>query len=402
LSSSKPPGNNPYPAAGDTAPGNNMKRPITILMITLVGLSACTETNLAPDRQEKGRQVLFTVSPVKTTDTRAVTTQSFSTSQTFGTTAFAIDAGTTWKAATEGSATIYETNITGKEISYQSGVWKADQSYYWEDFEDYSLTFLSWSPYDLVSTSSTTAGGPLTITADHDFSYTGWTMQNTAGYGYTKDDDGNYIRNTEDGSVDLLLAKSTDITEDTDGGRVLTQFVHQLCNVKINARIVDEPKSGEQWHIYKVALSGIYTKGNLLKAATINKSSSADDEPLYNTQIWGSQSDTLTYSYIKNIDLVHSEDMTEIFPQTLMLPQSVLKNSDHEPKVTIYYTDEKGAYKKLYGYLAPNSNSTLTAWLAGKSITYSINISTQEYYIDFDAAVDDWSDGSSTEISVGN
>ena len=371
-------------------------------MITLVGLSACTETNLAPDRQEKGRQVLFTVSPVKTTDTRAVTTQSFSTSQTFGTTAFAIDAGTTWKAATEGSATIYETNITEKEISYQSGVWKADQSYYWEDFEDYSLTFLSWSPYDLVSTSSTTAGGPLTITDDHDFSYTGWTMQNIAGYGYTKDDDGNYIRNTDDGSVDLLLAKSTDITEDTDGGRVLTQFVHQLCNVKINARIVDEPKSGEQWHIYKVALSGIYTKGNLLKAATINKSSSADDEPLYNTQIWGSQSDTLTYSYIKNIDLVHSEDMTEIFPQTLMLPQSVLKNSDHEPKVTIYYTDEKGAYKKLYGYLAPNSNSTLTAWLAGKSITYSINISTQEYYIDFDADVDDWSDGSSTEISVGN
>ena len=371
-------------------------------MITLVGLSACTETNLAPDRQEKGRQVLFTVSPVKTADTRAVTTQSFSTSQTFGTTAFAIDAGTTWKAATEGSATISTTDIKNKEISYQGGVWKAGQSYYWEDFEGKSLTFLSWSPFNLVSTSSTTAG--LTITDDHDFSYTGWTMQNTAGYGYTKDDDGNYIRNTEDGSVDLLLAKSTDITENTDGGRVLTQFVHQLCNVKINARIIDEPTSGEQWHIYKVALSGIYTKGNLLKAATINKSNSADDEPLYNTQIWGSQSDTLTYTYEKVIDLVYSENQTktEIFPQTLMLPQSVLKNSGHEPKVTIYYKDEHNAEKKLYGYLAPNSNSTLTAWLAGKSITYSINISTQEYYINFDADVDVWSDGSSTEISVGN
>lgn len=373
-------------------------------MITLVGLSACTETNLAPEKLIRGRQVQFTVSPVKTSDTRAVTTQSFSTDQTFGTTAFAIDAGTTWKAATEGSTTISPTDITNKEISYQNGVWKADESYYWDDFEGQSLTFLSWSPYNLVSTSSTTEG--LTITSAHDFSYTGWTMQNIAGYGYTKDTDGNYIRNTTDGSTDLLLAKSTDITETTDGGRVLTQFVHQLCNVKINARIVDEPKSGEKWQIYKVALSGIYTKGNLLKAATINKSSSADDEPLYNTQIWGGQSDSTTYAITyegdKIIDLTYSKGTTEIFPQTLMLPQSVLKNSAHEPKVTIYYYDENNAEKKMYGYLAPNSNSTLTAWLAGKSITYSINISTTDYYIDFSAAVDEWTDGGSTDITVGN
>ena len=94
-----------------------------------------------------------------------------------------------------------------------------------------------------------------------------------------------------------------------------------------------------------------------------------------------------------------------------MLPQLVLATSttdadgnkvERTPKITITYTDINKEEKKLVGALATNTTTDLTTWLAGKSITYKISISTKEYYIDFDADVDTWKDGDDTTINIGS
>ena len=396
----------------------------------MVGLSACTETNLAPDQLRKDRQIRFITAPVKTTGTRAdyVTTTDFDKSQTFGTAAFQLADSKNWKDNAADATVI--SDINGKTVSYDNTakVWKiSNESYFWDDYEGYKLNFLSWSPASLCSGytagSASTATG-LTITDAHDFSYTGWTMSATPGYGYTKDaTTGEYSRNTTDGSIDLLLAKSTDCTEDNSASGVLTRFVHQLCNVRVFATIMDDPGS-TKWEITKVELSDIYTKGNLLKAATVNDSSTATaEDPLYNTQIWGGHSDAATYTYTpaEAIELKYTTPTAtevEIFPKTLMLPQSVLtvqstssSSTTRSPKITVTCkcteTDSSGSEttstKTLYGVLASNRTTDLTTWLAGQSIIYHIYISTVDYWIDFDASSSTWDNGDApADIIIGN
>lgn len=387
-----------------------MKRAVTILTIALVGLSACTRTSLSPEKPEKGRQVQFTVSPIKTTQTRAADITAFDQSQTFGSTAYAIDTTVNTSANWQNnSADATLTVIENKEIKCQNGVWRAwnatsgeAESYWWEDFAGKKLTFLSWYPMTFsnslvnsdnlsIASQSSTLGS--STVHYKDFSYTGWKVSNTAGFGYTKDTDGNKI---DDGSVDLLLAKSADCTEKNSSSGVLTQFYHQLCNVKFYATIADEPQSGEKWYVTKVEISDIYTKADLVSAAT---------QAEYRG-IWRNHSDSYTYTYTpsSSIELVHTTPLTEkeIFPQTLMIPQSVASTSTstRKPTVTITYIDENNETKTISGALATNSQ-TVTSWDAGKSITYTISISTKEEPIEFSGSVSDWGSGSSTNINIG-
>ena len=396
-----------------------MKRTITILTIALVGLSACTETNLAPEKLEKGRHVSFLMAPIKNSQTRAgTTTPTFSTDSTFGTTAFAIDASKNWNTVTSSSTSIVSdistTDIVNLEISYQDGVWKSKtgESYYWDDADKSgkNLTFLSWSPYDFGGTSTTdlVTSTKLAISdATKDFTYSGWKMKNEPGYGYTYNSaTGTYDRNQKDGSVDLLLAKSADCNEDNSSDGVLTQFIHQLCNVKFVAYIIDEPDKDsdgnyiQKWNITNVTLSDIYTQADLVKAATKPGDSG----------IWSNYSEIESYSYACTISLTYtdtqSEDFTPtvVFPQTLMLPQSVFSTSSstRKPTVTITYTDENGKTQKMSGALETDASSNLIAWYAGKSITYRIGISTKDYPIEFSGSVNDWGTGSSSTIDIGS
>ena len=386
-----------------------MKRTITILTIALVGLSACTETNLMPDGVHKGRQIQFTLSPIKTTQTRAATITAFDQSQTFGSTAYAID--TTVNKSYDwlnNSTDATVTAIEKKEISYQSGVWRSkdNTSYWWDDFAGKKLTFLSWNPMTFSNTlvnsdnltikdqSKTTGSSTVNY---KDFNYPEWKVSATAGFGYTKDTDGNYIRKTDDGSVDLLLAKSADCTEKNSSNGVLTQFYHQLCNVKFLASIVDEPQNGEKWYVTKVELTDIYTQADLVKAAT---------QDVY-SGIWSGHTASSTYTYDLSsspIELKHTDPATdqEIFPQTLMIPQSVFSENGRTPTIKITYTNENNDSKTMAGALATNSQTDLTVWYAGKSITYHINISTMDYWIDFSASVESWTDGNGYQITIGN
>ncbi len=388
-----------------------MKRAITILTIALVGLSACTRTNLAPEKLEKGRQVQFITAPIKATQTRAASTTDFDRTQTFGSTAYALDASSKWE---DNSADAELTDIYNKEISYQNGVWRSkdNTSYYWDNFTGKKLTFLSWYPYtfggssttDLVNsdnlkiTDRTVTSGAVSTTYK-DFSYTGWKVSAIAGFGYTKDSEKNYIRKTDDGSVDLLLAKSIDCTEKTSSDGVLTEFYHQLCNVKFLATIIDQPESEEEWHVSKVELSGIYTQADLLKTATQTEY----------IGIWGNHTESSLSSYTyepeTSIELTYTESMTEteIFPQTLMIPQSVFSSGDRTPTITVTYKDKDDVTHTMSGALATNSQTDLITWKAGKSITYHIYISTIDYWIDFSADVNDWEyDETDHTIIIGN
>ncbi len=357
-------------------------------MMGLVAISACSTDKITPEDQVNKHQVQFTIPPIKSSATRSTSFSAFDKTQTFGTTAYQLADGKNWTDDCSGAT---KTGIDGKEISYQNDVWKAKDGsvYYWDDFSG-SLTFLSWYPYDM-----TTKGLSINATTK-DFNYSGWTMDNTAGYGYIKGTDGKYSRNTADGSIDLLLAESYECTEANSGDGVLTQFVHQLCNVKFYAMLLDEPTDNEEWHITKVELSDIYTKADLQKAAT----------PTILTGIWGNYSVLETYTYTPSspIDLTYDADSkteTEIFPQTLMLPQSVLSvTGDRTPIVTITYKDKSGTSHTLKGALATNITSDLAAWQAGKSITYHIYISTKDYYIDFDASTAEWTEFGNTDIPI--
>ena len=381
-----------------------MNRTITILTIALVGLSACTETNLTPDAARTGRQVQFITAPMKTTPTRAATITAFDQTRTFGSTAYAIDESKSWSSnSTEATVTAIE----NKEIKYQNGVWRAwnsttnaSESYWWDDFAGKKLTFFSW--YPMTFSTSLVDSGSLTITNQtktigstvnyKDFNYPDWKVSATAGFGYTKDSDGNYIRNTSDGSVDLLLAKSVDCTEKTSSNGVVTEFCHQLCNVKFLASIADQPENGEEWHVTKVELSGIYTQADLVSTATQNE----------NRGIWSGHEVAATYTYTpsSNIDLEYTSPVTyrEIFPQTLMIPQSVASSSTRTPTVTITYLDENNNTKTISGSLATDN---VTAWYAGKSITYRISISTKEYPIEFSGSVIDWKTETQEDINIG-
>ena len=358
-------------------------------LLPLAGSCAKIETVTGTGEQE----ITYTLTPIKAS-TKATT--AFDKSQTFGSRVYKLEAGKTWRD-NYADAELY---IPDSQISYQSdGKWRVSsgQRYYWRH-DNSSLTFLSWYPYDQL------ADGKLSITDAKEFSYTGWTMSATAGYGYTKDNAGNYSRNTSDGSVDLLLAKSTDRTSNDSAAGVKTDFVHQLCNIKVMATIMDDPGTNNKWEVTKVEISDIYTKANLQKAATTT----------VNTQIWGGHSDTATYSYTPTdpIELVYTSPTAtevEIFPQTLMLPQSVLTTSSsatRKPQITVTCKYTEGTTvttKTLTGLLASNTVTDLTVWLAGKSITYHIYLSTEDYWIDFDAKSSTWTDdGTGTDITIGN
>ena len=359
----------------------------------LVALSACTTEKLTPDDQLARHQIQFTVSPIKSSATRATTAtfSAFDTTRTFGTSAYLLSSGN-W-SDNRAAATL--TAIAKEEISCKDGIWKAwesQKSYYWGDF-DGSLNFLSWSPYDLI-------GNGLSINDSNNFTYSGWKVKNTPGYGYTQNNDGTY---TADSSIDLLLAESPDCTENNSSTGVLTQFVHQLCNVKLYAKLDNKPAEGETWSITKVDLTGIYTKADLLKAAVTGDN---------NDGVWGNQSDTLTYTreFADAIELTYSDSEnanaaeTEIFPQTLMIPQSVFSTTAREPKVkiTVQIAKSDGTTKTkiLQGVLASSVYATLIAWEPARSITYHIHISTIDEWIDFDASSYDWTYTDNKDINI--
>jgi hypothetical protein len=371
-----------------------MKKTGILLAAMTLGFCACVNNDVNPVENDKDLEITYTLSPVKVS-TRANTT-AFDSNETFGSSAYLLAKGKKWEINSSESSIF----IDKEEISYNKDekkwkAWDSGKSYYWRK-DGSSLTFLSWHPYKMINNGlsiSTTTG---------DFAYTGWTMENTAGYGYTYDEtNSTFVRNTTDGSVDLLLAKTADKTANDSPNGVRTDFVHQLCNVRVYASLLDDP--GEKaYKIIKAELLNVYTKADLAKAATTE----------VKTGVWDNYSEKADYTYTPTTSIELEAPTVDgdktiaiekvIFPQTLMLPQSVLTTSTDSPSVCIKvtYINEDNEELTVSGPLASNAVTHLTAWQPGKTIAYHIYIYSKEEYIEFDASTEEWKDGDETDIIV--
>lgn len=320
--------------------------------------------------EEEDQSIWYNPAPVRTRpQTKAI--EEFPTTSTFGSYAYWVPEGKTFDA-NKGDADVV-TFINNEKVSYQSNLWKGVNTYYWPHYG--SLTFMSYSPYELSSRST-----------EFDFecdkstgiSLTGFSLPNTIGYSDSKDD--------------ILI---TDIVKDLKGSSayytsgVPTVFKHRLCKVAVKASINNElDNAGDYIKITGITLKNIYTKGNYALVGG-----------------WSSQSELETYSNTP-LDVSLALEPASVFEETLMIPQTTTvsdRGVGNEPILIVSYTTyiagvqaKKEAVLKLYS--GPGS---LAAWEEGKLITYYISISTKDEYIEFSGSYNAWGDGGNDDINMG-
>ena len=333
------------------------------------GVSACvTNEKIVPEEEDKS--IWYNPAPVKTRpQTKAI--EEFPTTSTFGSYAYWVPEGKTFDA-NKGDADVV-TFINNEKVSYQSNLWKGVNTYYWPHYG--SLTFMSYSPYELSSRSTEF---DFECNKSTGISLTGFSLPNTIGYSDSKDD--------------ILI---TDIVKDLKGSSayytsgVPTVFKHRLCKVAVKASINNElDNAGDYIKITGITLKNIYTKGNYALVGG-----------------WSSQSELETYSNTP-LDVSLALEPASVFEETLMIPQTTTvsdRGVGNEPILIVSYTTyiagvqaKKEAVLKLYS--GPGS---LAAWEEGKLITYYISISTKDEYIEFSGSYNAWGDGGNDDINMG-
>lgn len=324
-------------------------------------------------------QILYNPAPLRSMTTKADDQMPpFPTTSTFGSCAWYLPGDNKWDdhhAAAETATVVPSLYIEPSVISYNeaSKVWRNEgKTYYWP--MNGSLTFISWAPYDLGLGKD--AGTTFRVTRENGFTITGWTMENKPGYGIVVTTSEGGVT-TDPKNVDILLAQNKDCKKTADG-KVVPRFSHLLCKVKVEARLAKEDV-GEKV-IKSVKLTNIYTKGDYVAGMWTNQSEPMDY--VYPQASETSPSPTMTVTYKAN---------TIIFPETMFLPQSLMKDTRPEkPKISITLKDNKTT---IEGYLNNDQlQSSLSVWNQGKSITYVITIGNETAEIDFTANVDGWSE----------
>ena len=124
-------------------------------VLTVIPFSSCI-MNEKDDSFVEDSAIWYDLAPLKTeTQTKAVT--AFPTSSTFGSYAYNIPSGKTYDY-NSAEGVLY---INDAEISYNSsaGHWKCDGKMYSWPIDGSSLTFFSYSPYNLPGLSCTCSGG---------------------------------------------------------------------------------------------------------------------------------------------------------------------------------------------------------------------------------------------------
>lgn len=350
-------------------------------------------------------QILYNPAPLRSMTTKAEvpTKTPFPTNSTFGSCAWYLPGDNKWDdhhAAVTTDPVAPTPYIPKTEISYNlvipndfnSGVWRNnDKSYYWP--MNGSLTFISWSPYELVDNPN------FDVTPGDGVIINGWEMKNTPGYGIT-------TSGADGKSVDILVSYTKDCTRNTANGKVTTVFSHLLCKVKIVATLAKPLGVKEKpWEITSVTLSDIYTKANY---------STYVKDDVSKNKLWRDQDRLMDYVYPQpdgtspspTMEVTY-KDKTVIFPETLFMPQFLDErkkgNPDSRPKITIKCKNGKGDVKTLVGLLFNENASSLSVWNQGKSITHVVTLGDEDKYIDFDAKVEnnDWTDIPGNRYNVG-
>lgn len=374
-----------------------------ILATILILAASCVKNEVREVSIHGDGQILYNPAPLRSMTTKAdVSTSPFPTTSTFGSCAWYLPGDNKWDdhhAAVATDPVAPTPYIPKMEISYNlvipndfnSGVWRNnDKSYYWP--MNGSLTFISWSPYELVDNPN------FDVTPGDGVIINGWEMKNTPGYGITQE--GSVA--TTDPKVDILLSYTKDCTRNTANGKVPTKFSHLLCKVKVVATLA---KPGNQWEITSVTLSNIYTKANY--------STYVKDDVLKN-KLWRDHSDYVQHykhEPTTHMSVYYDENGekggTVIFPETLFLPQflneRVKDDSGTLPMIIIECKNGAGEDKTLKGLLFNRTASSLSVWNQGRSITYYVTLGEEDTYIDFDAKVEenDWTYSSGKDFNVG-
>lgn len=387
-----------------------------ILATILILAASCVKNEVREVSIHGDGQILYNPAPLRSMTTKAdVSTPPFPTTSTFGSCAWYLPGDNKWDdhhaaAATDPVApTPY---IPKTEISYNlvipndfnSGVWRNnDKSYYWP--MNGSLTFISWSPYELVDNPN------FDVTPGDGVIINGWEMKNTPGYGITQE--GSVA--TTDPKVDILLSYTKDCTRNTANGKVPTKFSHLLCKVKVVATLAKPlGKNEKPWEITSVTLSDIYTKANYSTYVTYVENGA---NKIKLSKLWRDQDVLKPYVHEPTVPMSVNYDKngekggTVIFPETLFLPQflneRVKDDSGTLPMIIIECKNGAGEDKTLKGLLFNRTASSLSVWNQGRSITYYVTLGDEDTYIDFDAKVEenDWTyipgDDSGKYFNVG-
>lgn len=329
-----------------------------VLICTAFAVSSCfVNEKVTPD--VKDQTIWYNLAPIKEEiQTKAL--QNFPTSSTFGSYAYKIPAGMNYDY-NSAEGVVY---IDKAEISYdvESAHWKCEgHSYTWPT-DGGSLTFFSYSPYDLSGVSCTCAEG---IRID------------------------NYILGTTPGdlSAEVLVSDiAKDLTHNltTYGNKgVPTLFKHKLSRVRIVASLNNEIESGEYAYIKSLTLNNIYRRGDYVNGAWTNHESMYDYPNTVASQI------DLSYG-----------TQRELFPMTTMMPQPM--TGSPAPSITIVYRTHNHSAEQTQTIPLYNGPATASAWETGKEITYYINISTKDEYIEFNGLASDWLYDDEGDINLGN
>lgn len=376
---------------------------LTVLLSTSV---SCVRNELADGATggEASTEICFSLTPVKT-GTKATTFSAFPADSAFGTIAWYLPKGKTWRDHSD-EAVLY---IGQEKISCGVGVWKAwesGQTYWWP--EGGQLTFFSWAPYCLKDDNRFSLdrdNGGLVIR--------NWTVEPTPGYG------ADAVYGTAGAAsskkcVDLLTARSTDLSGNSantwsvadgtafSGYGAKIQFRHALCRVSFVISLDYAPEDGAKWFVENVSLQDIYTCGTFRANSWVEYAASSISD--YGVSF-------VTSDTPDGLEVTAAESKT-LFPKTMMIPQPLTSSTTsgtltRTPRITIAVW-KKGSYdstgKKdiqyLTGLLYSNTTERIR-WGEGTDITYHVYIATgAENYIDFDASVGGWSTGGDSDIEM--
>ena len=317
----------------------------------------------------------------------AVTGTTYPQGVPFGSFAYYLPAGKTWRD-NKADAQIYIDNnkvkydATGKD-SFASNSWHSDIVHYWPKAG--SLTFFSYSPYDVLQ-------GKISCSKENGLKIESWTAPMKPGN----------AAEGEDG-VDLMIAKSENQTGNTSsvGGYqagVPTAFKHILCQIEVKAKL-NNPDENADYVINSITLSNIWT------------------EAAFSNESWNSHrgAESVTYN-CGGTDGVHlntdGKTSSEVFPAMVLIPQNRKDvsgtNGRGKPSIKIGYSykTDKNTQKSYTRVFVEKQfldiDGLNQSWNQGKKYILTIAFSTQGAFLEFDTEVNGWNDGTGVDIMVGN
>ena len=339
-----------------------MKKLFFVVALLAV-VASCTKNEVIP-QNDGNKEITYLTAPL----TKAPS--AFETTNTFYSYAYLLTSSN-W-ATSSSSSTPY---IDEAEISYQTSVWKAGQSYYWPKNDGSSLTFFAWS----------NGTGTLDPAVGQ--------CSNTTGVQFPNYD----ISTAANKNKDMMVAKiAADQTENKTPAAyyeegVPTLFYHVLSSLEIKAKVAasypDVTFKVKSITLLDNSVKGSYTQGVVATALpTAGTWTEASTPVTANLQVYNNAGFTLTTSE-QSLDATDA-DFRILLPHAFAATELMQITYDI---VTTYtgtpVTETVTVSKKLseiYG----------TSWEAGKKYTLTITLSMNE--ILWDPAVEEWTAGTGT------